>query len=204
MIRIFERKRKLSMEKNKLKNARRTRNYATLVYPESAPENWIQILSDQYVSAFVSPLHNQDFLDTGEPKKPHYHVIVMFDSMKTHEQAEELFEKIKGVGCVPVQSIRSYARYLCHLDHIEKAQYCPTEVQCFCGADYFETIALVADRYKTLIEIQDYCVASNLTSYADLMIFCRENRFDWYRVAADNTIFLKAFLTSMQWTDSRR
>ena len=38
----------------------RTRNYATVVYPESAPEGWQSILEDQFVSAFISPLHDCD------------------------------------------------------------------------------------------------------------------------------------------------
>ena len=38
----------------------RTRNFATVVYPESAPENWIDLLKRQCVPAFISPLHNED------------------------------------------------------------------------------------------------------------------------------------------------
>lgn len=47
----------------------------------------------------------------------------MFDGVKTIEQAKDLFEQIGGVGCEKVNSIRGYARYLCHLDNPEKAQY---------------------------------------------------------------------------------
>ena len=35
----------------------RTRNFATVIYPESAPENWQDILVEQFVPAFISPLH---------------------------------------------------------------------------------------------------------------------------------------------------
>ena len=44
----------------KKENISRTRNYATVVYPESAPENWLSILSDSHVPCFVSPLHDLD------------------------------------------------------------------------------------------------------------------------------------------------
>ena len=37
----------------------RLRNFATVVYPESAPENWLDRLDGLHVPAFVSPLHNQ-------------------------------------------------------------------------------------------------------------------------------------------------
>ena len=76
----------------------RFRNFATVVYPESAPEKWQETLSEQFVPAFISPLHEKDINPTGEPKKPHFHVIIMFDGIKTTEQAKEIFEKIGGVG----------------------------------------------------------------------------------------------------------
>lgn len=44
------------------KNGRgRTRNFATIVYPESAPENWKSILENEIVPALISPLHDKEF-----------------------------------------------------------------------------------------------------------------------------------------------
>ncbi|MDU2191324.1 MAG: Rep family protein, partial [Klebsiella pneumoniae] len=42
------------------KRAGRTRNFTTIVYPESAPENWLEILQQLFVPALVSPLHDKD------------------------------------------------------------------------------------------------------------------------------------------------
>ena len=52
----------------------RTRNFATVIYPESAPSDWKEILNQEFIPAFISPLHDRDTNPTGEPKKPHYHV----------------------------------------------------------------------------------------------------------------------------------
>ena len=101
----------------------RARNYACVVYPDSAPTNWQDILSGHCVPAFISPLHDKDFNVTGEPKKPHYHVVLMFDGKKSVNQVTEIFQSFGGVGCEVVKSIRGYSRYLCHLDNPEKAQY---------------------------------------------------------------------------------
>ena len=109
------------MAEKKTSATTRTRNFATVVYPESAPDNWQEILSEQFVPAFISPLHDNDLNPTGEVKKPHYHVMIMFDSVKTREQAQDIFNLIGGVGCEIVQSLRGYARYLCHLDNPDKA-----------------------------------------------------------------------------------
>lgn len=179
----------------------RTRNYATVVYPESAPEGWQTILSEHFVQAFISPLHENDTNPTGEPKKPHYHVLIMFDSMKTTDQAKEIFATIGGVGCETVKSVRGYARYLCHLDNPEKAQYDPSEVRCLCGADYVGTIGLATDKYAALGEMQDFCEKYDIVSFFLLAKFARSNRPDWYRILCDcGSVYMREYLKSRQWS----
>ncbi len=46
----------------------RTRNFATVVYPESAPENWMRILEEHRVPALISPLHDKDVDADGKKK----------------------------------------------------------------------------------------------------------------------------------------
>lgn len=179
----------------------RTRNYATVVYPESAPENWEEILSGCFVPAFISPLHDKDVNPTGEPKKPHHHVMILFDSVKTSEQAKEIFDKIGGVGCERVNSLRGYARYLCHLDNPEKAQYDVETVRSLCGADYTGTIGLATDKYKAIGEIIDFCIEKNLYSFSELLEYARMERFDWFRVLCDNgAVVVEKYLKSRSWT----
>lgn len=193
------------MNEKKSSGRGRTRNFATVVYPDSAPDNWQEILSEQFVPAFISPLHDKDINPTGEAKKPHWHVMLMFDGVKTTEQALEIFNKIGGVGCEVVQSQRGYARYLCHLDNPEKAQYEPQNVRSLCGADYTSTIGLVTDKYKAISEMIDYCVENNIVSYSDLLEYSRMERFDWFRVLCDNgTIVIREYLKSREWTLHRK
>lgn len=183
----------------------RTRNFATIVYPDSAPEAWQEILSQQFIPAFISPLHDKDTNPTGEPKKPHYHVILMFEGKKSVEQVNEIFNLIGGVGCEKVNSIRGYARYLCHLDNPEKAQYEQSAVRSMGGADYVGTIGLVLDKYKAIGEMIDYCKENKIVSYSDLLEYCRLERFDWFRVLCDNgTVVMKEYLKSKSWTNERR
>lgn len=180
----------------------RTRNYATVVYPESAPENWRTVISELCIPCFVSPLHDQDVNPTGEPKKPHYHVLIMFEGVKTQDQAEAIFDLIGGVGCEKVQSIRGYARYLCHMDNPEKVQYNTEDVVMYGGADYIGTIGLAIDKYNAIGEMIDYCCSNQVYSYSDLLEWCRVNRFDWFRVLCDNgTFVIKEYLKSKMWTD---
>ena len=187
------------------KSTARTRNFACVVYPESAPRDWKNILAEKFVPAFVSPLHDRDLNPTGEDKKPHYHVLIMFDSVKTSEQAKQIFEEICGVGCEVVQSIRGYARYLCHLDNPEKHQYDVAEVSQLCGADYTSVIGLATDKYKAIAEIIDFCVENDIVSYSTLLEYARLNKFDWFRVLCDNgTVVVKEYLKSRVWDCQQR
>lgn len=180
--------------------AGRTRNYATVVYPESAPEGWIQTLSEAKIPLFISPLHDSDKNPTGEPKKPHYHVLVNFDTVKTKEQAEEFFKTFGGVGCETVSSNRAYARYLCHLDNPEKAQYDMNMVQSYGGADYISVIGSMADKAKAIREMVQYIEENDVTSFAELTRFAMINRSDWFDCLINNgAYFMKEYIKSTTW-----
>lgn len=182
----------------------RTRNYATVVYPESAPENWVEILNQTHIAAFISPKHDKDINPDGTPKKPHYHVLIMYDSVKTQQQARAVFSTIGGVGCEAVGTVRGYARYLCHLDNPEKAQYLTDDVQALNGADYLTIVSLVTDKYRVIKEIMVYVREHNVLSYADLIDYCADNRQDWFRVLCDSgTYVISHYIKSMAYKQSK-
>ena len=179
----------------------RTRNYATVVYPDSAPENWIETLSECFIPAFISPIHDKDTNPTGEVKKAHYHVILMFDTVKTKEQAIDVFNKVNGVGCEVVNNLRSMARYLCHLDNPDKYQYSKDDVISLCGADYLSIIGSASDKYLALAEMMDFCEKYNVNSFAALARYSQANRNDWFRVLTDSgSVFMREYLKSRKWS----
>lgn len=180
----------------------RIRNFATVIYLDSAPSNWQEILSDLHVQAFVSPYHDKDKNPNNEDKKPHYHVMIMYDGKKSIYQAKENFDKIGGVGCEVINSTRGYARYLCHLDNPDKEQYSIQDVKSFGGADYVGTIGLPSDKYQIIGEMQDFCEKYNITSFYLLCNYARKNRSDWYRALCDNSSFyMKEYLKSKKWSE---
>lgn len=182
------------------KRAGRTRNFATVVYPESAPEDWLKKLADLKIRALVSPLHDKDKNPDGEPKKAHYHVILMFDVVKTLKQAKEITLEIGGVGIEKISSLRGYARYLIHADNPEKAQYEKTDIKQFGGADYEGICLLASDKYAAIREMIQYCMINEIISYADLLRYSSENNEIWFRCLCDNgTVVMKEFLKSLAW-----
>ena len=155
----------------------RTRNWATVVYSDDS----IKLLSELKIPCIVSPWHDMDINADGEKKKAHKHVMFMFEGKKSKEQILDIVTNIGGVGCEPIQSMRAYARYLCHLDNPEKAQYNINDVVTFGGVDYIELINSVSDEFATLYDLLDYLLDNNITSLRDFLFYCRENRQDWYQ-----------------------
>lgn len=181
----------------------RTRNFATIIYLDSASSNWQDILSNMKIPIFISPYHNKDINPDGEEKKGHYHVMFMYDSVKSLAQAVENVKLINGVGCEIINSTRGYARYLCHLDNPEKYQYSIDDVKSLCGADYHGIISLVTDKYQIIGEMQDFCDKYNVTSFYLLAKYARKNNSNWYRSLCDNSSFyMKEYLKSKSWSQN--
>lgn len=185
--------------KSTSKGAGRTRNYACVVYPESAPENWKEIASNAKIPMFISPLHDKDINPTGEHKKPHYHVMAMYEGVKTKEQVETFFKSFGGVGCEVVNSVRGYARYLKHMDNPEKYQY-EGDVECFGGADYMQAIGTAADKAKAIREMMTWIEENDCVCFADLALYASINRSDWFDAMINNcSYFIKEYIKSRTW-----
>lgn len=188
-------------EKKSTSAPERFRNYATIVYPDSALDNWQSILSDECIPSFISPIHDRDFDPTGEPKKPHYHVMFLFEGKKSEKQIKELVDKIGGVGIKVLNSVRGYARYLCHFDNPEKAQYSQEDVKQLAGADYSLIIGLASDKHKALAEMEEFCEKYDISSFYILNNYARDYRSDWHRILHDNgSVFMREYLKSRYWS----
>lgn len=168
----------------------RTRNWVSIVYPESAKDNWIDILREQHIPAFVSPLHDKDISADGEPKKPHYHVVLMFQGKKSEAQAQAVFDLLGAIKCIAVSDIRGTSRYLCHMDDYNKAQYSADDVICCCGADYLEKVSLSADKYAAIREMKDFVKQNECLYFSDLFDYASEYRPMWFRSLCDNSSFV--------------
>lgn len=145
----------------------RYRLFACVLYPESLPEDFVEIIDSLHVKAFLSPLHDQDLnLDTDEIKKPHYHLFLMFDGKKSVQQVYDMVHEALGVNFVEViQSCCSYARYLCHLDNGNvpwKRMYAIEDVKSFGGADYLSCILTTQDLKKVQEEMFNYARSNHI------------------------------------------
>lgn len=168
------------------RKGQRARAWTCIVYPDSAPENWQDVLRDQLVECLISPLHDKDVEPTGEIKKPHYHVVLSFKSPTSYEKAKEVFSEINGV--VPpvrdckVKDFKQMARYLCHLDQPNKHRYNVDDVVSIGAIDYPALVMSGADEDEMLDCIFDFINAYSITRFCDFIDLVRAEKPEWRRV----------------------
>ena len=178
------------------------RNYATILYPESAKDDWLKTLEGLHVKILISPLHNMDVDEDGVVKKEHYHIMYVFDGKKTENQIKEINDMIGAVGIERVNSLKGYARYLCHLDEKDKARYPVSDVQALGGIKYEEVIKEAADKYKVSQEILSFCKQNGIIAYCDIVDYAIGNNMEWYMQLVDNSHLYINYLKSYGWKRS--
>ncbi len=179
------------------KNGARTRNWAFIMYPDSAPTNWKEILTNYHVNIIVSPLHDKDINPTtNEPKKPHWHVVLNFDSVKTIKQVEEIANSVKGTKPIKVESINGAIRYFTHIDNPEKAQYKREDITNIGSFDIDEPFKRSIDKYNYISEMIDYIEMNDVMEFFQFMLYCKSNNDDWFKALCDSSYVIREYIKS--------
>lgn len=181
----------------------RARTWSLVVYPESLPENWRDIISEWQIEWVESPLHEFDVNPTGELKKPHYHLLLVFGSVKSYEQVYELTRALNCPVPQRTHSSKGAIRYMAHLDNPEKYQYKLSDVKCHGGFDISDFLKPTAtERHEILNEITDFIISHDILSFYDLVMLCRtdsEAPSVWLDILHDNTMFIREFIKSKRY-----
>lgn len=170
----------------------RTRNWTVVVYPESLPKKWIEILNGFNIEYIISPLHDSDKNGAEEEKKKHYHVLLMFGGVKAYEQVIEILEPLKCPAPQKVHSSKSLVRYFLHLDHPDKHQYQKKDLISYGGVDIAEMLRpSSSERYALIGEIIDFINDQGITEFTQLMGHARSKRFeDWFPLLCDSSSYM--------------
>lgn len=170
----------------------RTRNWTFVVYPESAPENWREIIDDLHVPWVESPLHDRDVNPDGELKKPHWHVMIMFSSNKSYSQIREITMKLRSPNPQKVANAKGMVRYFAHIDNPEKYQYKKADILSHAGAEISGYLSVTtAERYELINEMMEFIGDQKITEIKDLLDYARCERFDdWFPLLCDNSAYI--------------
>ena len=174
------------------------RNWAFVLYPESAPADWVDKIQQTGLQCAISPLHDKDVNPTGEPKKPHYHVIVTYSGPTSYNVVKGLTDELQQPIPQPLEQVRGYYRYLTHQDNPEKAQYDVRDIRTINGfniADFAELTRSEVTQIKKALQV--LIRQNGLTEYAELMDYLQDAGMDAeYEVASNNTLFFGRYLGS--------
>lgn len=178
------------------------RNWAFVVYPESAPSDWIEQLQQCGVVGAISPLHDKDLNATGEPKKAHWHVIVTYEGPTAQSVVERLTERLNAPKPIPLEQVRGYYRYLTHKDNPEKAQYDEKDIQTLNGFDIRDFVEMTKSEVNAKIRIIQKMIRElDFLEYADLLDYLQDEDelADEYDVAINHTILLNTYIKSRRY-----
>jgi len=187
-------------EKNTTKNVKK-RNWAFVLYPESAPSDWMEQLQATGLPIAISPLHDRDLDPTGEPKKAHHHIILCFSGPTTYNSVKAITDNLGQPIPQPLESVRGYYRYLTHKDNPDKVQYSEADIQHLNGFNILDFAELTrSEVFQMKRTILSIIRELQLTEYSDLIFYLEDaGLYGEMEVATNHTIFFDAVLRSCRY-----
>lgn len=173
-------------------NEKKSKYWAFLLYEDSMPTNYKEIITQWFLPVCISPKHDKDVYEEtteshkkGEIKKTHYHVLLCFGNTTTYKTALNYAKELGANIVKPISSSKGAYDYWTHKNNPEKAQYNEEDMQYFGGfntRDYIgkteheidialnTIIHIINDKnLYELKEVYDYLDKMNLTEYRDLI-----------------------------------
>lgn len=146
------------------------RKFAFVLYPDSTSYSCVQVLAavKRSMPEWAYVLHDKDIdWETGESKKPHYHVLVKVPSPVLRSVIAHKVE-IPETDVQLVGRYKDYARYLIHADDGDKAQYRPEDVTA--NWEYRLVLDFGAEKQAEQLFVyvaqNPHCTLSELFAYA--------------------------------------
>lgn len=183
------------------------------LYPDSMNPNSFEILKElggSYCHIMVSPLHDSDIKSDGEPKRPHYHVLVCYGNKVNYLKFLDLVHSVSGVAPpeprvtdpdhMRVYFVHRTPKAISDNKHIYRCEDC----QFYSDKWYLEEFRRLCeniecsgvDKYDTIIDLLELCDFYDIKGISSLLEFtkCKLPQFSWFIIKNQSTI--KSFLTS--------
>ena len=185
---------------------KRSNKWAFLIYKESAPDNYIEVLEGLHVPFVLSPWHDKDIhSDTGEIKKAHKHGALYFESLKSYSQVSELItEKLNGPTHVEaVMSPKGMYDYFTHAENPDKTPYNIEDIESGAGFE-LEKFLLDQNSDNFMNEVIDVIEENNFTEFEDLVRYARENNYLLLVLIVERTYFFAKYLDSRRYSPNKK
>lgn len=174
------------------------RNWTFVLYPESAPEDWRDKLKLSGLMAAISPLHDRDLNPTGEAKKAHFHVLLVYSGPTTYNAVAKFTASLNATVPQALESVRGMYRYFTHKDNPEKFQYEEKEITTCNGFNIADLVELTKSEVNEIKRnVLKLVREVGITEYSSLIDFLLDNEMAAeYDVAINNTFFFNTYITS--------
>ena len=183
------------------KKEQRSNKWAFLIYQDSAPENYLDILEELHIPYVLSPWHDKDVnKSTGEIKKAHKHGALFFETLKSYSQVSDLLkDKLNSPAHVEVvMSPKGMYDYFTHAENPDKSPYNIEDIESGCGFELDKFIAEQATD-EFLNDIIDLIEDNHITEFEDLVKYARENNYLLLSLIIDKTYFFARFIDSKRY-----
>lgn len=174
------------------------RNWTFVLYPESAPEDWCEKIKISGLMAAVSPLHDKDINPTGEAKKAHYHILLVYSGPTTYNAVAKFTASLNATVPQALESVRGMYRYFSHKDNPEKHQYNEADIVSLNGFNITDLVELTKSEVNELkAKILKLIREVGIVEYSSLIDFLIDNGMTAeYDVAINNTFFFNTYICS--------
>lgn len=173
---------------------------------------WV-VYQDQYINVLawlernpdiawsMSPKHEKDVNPTGEPKKPHWHLLLNWSGPITYKTACDISEELGLPRPQICRNTRGMVRYFLHLDNPEKAQYDRSLITCGGGFEVDDYLALSKTEQEQeevlfVTKIINKITELDLQEFYELANFVLSEMPEHYQYFKKNSYVLKNYLTS--------
>lgn len=185
---------------------KRSNKWAFLLYQESAPENYLDILEEMHIPFVLSPWHDKDVnKETGEFKKAHKHGALYFDSLKSYSQVSELVTTHLNTPAhvEVIMSPKGMYDYFTHAENPEKTLYDINDIESGCGFDLDKfLITNNSDDFLTLVI--DTIEEHNFLEFNSLVHYARTENLKLLSLIMDKTYFFAKYLDSRRYDKNNR
>lgn len=151
----------------------KSRYWAFIYYENSPIKDPKEYLIEIGARALISPWHDRDINeDTGELKKKHKHIILVYEGPTAQRPVKRITDKFKSPIPIAQVNLKGAVLYLTHTNNPEKAQYKQSDIELVGYDTLQEVIDLTASAERSLITtIMKDVKQNNISEYWDLVNF---------------------------------
>lgn len=183
----------------------RSNKWAFILYKDSAPENYLEVLEGLQIPFILSPWHDNDVdKNTNVKIKPHKHGALFFESLKSKKQVSDLLSE--NLNCPKyiqqVHSPKGMYDYFTHAQNPEKSPYNSEDIETGCGFE-IDKFLLEQDSDEFFTKVIDIIDDNNFIEFEDLVQYARHNDTTLLSLIISKTYFFSKYLDSKRFNKNK-